>query len=125
MIKTGINSKAVFDYFVFNWQESEEEGFFKNIYELQPSHGFHYCLSTKTFKKWKYYSLKYSESWQSFDKNKFETFYRKINELVFNAVSLRLRSDVPVGSCLSGGIDSSTVVCIVNKILENESISIR
>ncbi len=51
-INTSVNSKAVFDYFVFNWQENEEEGFFKNICELQPSHGFQYCLSTKAFKKW-------------------------------------------------------------------------
>ncbi len=122
-INTSVNSKAVFDYFVFNWQESEEEGFFKNICELQPSHGFHYCLSTKAFKKWKYYSLKYSESWQSFDKSNLKHFTEKIKELVLNAVSLRLRSDVPVGSCLSGGIDSSTIVCIINKILENESIA--
>ena len=122
MIKTGINPNAVFDYFVFNWQESEEEGFFKNICELQPSHGFHYCLTTKTLKKWKYYDLKFTECWQDFDKNKLKGFTEKINELVFNAVSLRLHSDVPVGFCLSGGIDSSTVVCIVNKILEKGNI---
>ena len=122
IIKTGINPNAVFDYFVFNWQENEEEGFFKNIYELQPSHGFHYCLSTKAFKKWKYYSLKYSESWQNFNKNKLKGFTERIEELVFNAVSLRLRSDVPVSSCLRGGIDSSTVVCIVNKILEKGNV---
>ncbi len=118
IIKTGINSNAVFDYFAFNWQENEEEGFFKNIYELQPSHGFHYCLTTQVFKKWKYYNLKFSEGWQNYDKNKSNGYAKKISELVFNSVSLRLRSDVPVGSCLSGGVDSSTVVCIVNKILQ-------
>ncbi len=122
-INTSVNSKAVFDYFVFNWQENEEEGFFKNIYELQPSHGFNYCLTTKTFKKWEYYSLKYSESWQNYDQNKLKGFTEGIKELVLNAVSLRLRSDVSVGSCLSGGIDSSTIVCIVNEILGNESIA--
>jgi len=33
---------------------------------------------------------------------------------------LRLRSDVKVGSCLSGGIDSTSIVCVMNNILKEE-----
>lgn len=36
----------------------------------------------------------------------------QLRELLENSVSLRLRSDVPVGTCLSGGVDSSTLVGI-------------
>lgn len=36
------------------------------------------------------------------------------------SVRLRLRADVPVGSCLSGGLDSSSIVCIMNRILEEQ-----
>jgi asparagine synthase (glutamine-hydrolysing) len=35
----------------------------------------------------------------------------RFHELFQDAVALRMRSDVPIGTCLSGGFDSSAVVC--------------
>lgn len=42
----------------------------------------------------------------------------RFNGLLFESISRRLRSDVPVGSSLSGGIDSSAIVAITNKLLQ-------
>lgn len=41
----------------------------------------------------------------------------RVRELLTDSVALRLRADVPVGSCLSGGLDSSAIVCLAHRDL--------
>lgn len=45
----------------------------------------------------------------------------KLRVLLEDAVKLRLRADVPVGSCLSGGLDSSIIVGMVNRLLTEDA----
>lgn len=41
-------------------------------------------------------------------------------ELLTDGVTKHLRSDVPVGSCLSGGLDSSSIVCLMDRLLRQQ-----
>ena len=48
---------------------------------------------------------------------------REFRSILEDSVRLRLRADVPVGSCLSGGLDSSTIVCLMRAELDRLGIS--
>lgn len=116
-VTTGINDKAVVDFFVKSEIEYEEEGMFRNIIELFPSHSFTLDIATGKLTKWKYYTLPFSTVYERYNEEKLKEATENVRELLVNAVALRLRSDVTVGSCLSGGIDSSTIAGIINYLL--------
>ncbi|MFI5149623.1 MAG: asparagine synthase (glutamine-hydrolyzing) [Bacteroidia bacterium] len=119
-LKTGINTKAVADYFIAGEIEYQEEGIFSGIFELFPSQAFSIELSNGSFRKWTWYELKTNETYEAFRQDKFESYCKHTEELIREAVRIRLRSDVPVGSCLSGGIDSSTLVGIMNRFRKED-----
>ncbi|MGP8217635.1 MAG: asparagine synthase (glutamine-hydrolyzing) [Bacteroidia bacterium] len=106
------NGSAIFDYWLFSTMEKEEEGMFYGIFELSPSHNLTVNCHTGEIKKWKYYTLPFSAGHDNsvFDEKQ---AIEHIRSLVVDSVKLRLRADVEVGSCLSGGIDSSSIVSII------------
>ncbi len=117
-----INTSAVFDYFVLNTIEAQEESLFKGVFELPPSHQITINLKTQTVKTAPYYTLKYNPKFESFSNLNFQQHCSTVEKLIHNAIQLRLRSDVAVGSCLSGGIDSSVVVGTINELLRQQSL---
>lgn len=94
------------------------ETFFKEVYQLQPAHNAVYDLSNSAFREWRYWDLDqeaFRDKWLSGDP------VEKLYELLESSVRLHMRSDVPVGTCLSGGVDSSTIVGLMSR-LRNEPV---
>lgn len=123
LIQREINDEAAFDYLTHGRILDDHSTLFKNIEELETSSFFKLDLNRFVFTKMKYYALKYNPLWESFDEGKSRTYIHDVRDKIFDAVNLRLRSDVKVGSCLSGGIDSSSIVCVINRLLKEHKLS--
>jgi len=67
----------------------------------------------------RYWNLTANLSTEKYDESRAMEYAVKYRELLKDAVSLRLRSDVKVGSALSGGLDSSSIVLFVNTLLRH------
>ena len=88
-------------------------GVFKNIKELKAGNWLYFDKEGLTTKV--YWEL---QSFQHIDD--FNTTVINIKELFTNAVEQQLISDVPVGTMLSGGIDSSSITYVASKYFEKE-----
>jgi asparagine synthase (glutamine-hydrolysing) len=104
-----IDPIAMDQIFTF-WTTLTPRTVFKDICELPPGHYLKACDGKVTFKKYWDIPL-YPRSEQS-DLAPQE-ICRQIQELLQDAVRIRLRADVPVGCYLSGGLDSSGAAALV------------
>ncbi len=114
LIKAHANEKALHDYFINNKTEIEERNFFENVKELWPGHYLTYDLENHIVHSEAYYKLDHHYVHET-DLQSNEDLTRKVTAALAKAVDIRLRSDVEVGSCLSGGIDSSVLAVLMSK----------
>lgn len=115
-IKRSPNHNRVYDYLAYGYLDHTEETFFQNLHQLR---GGHYLtleiIGDNDFK------LDIRPYWDlrpkpfEFNDNFKERFY----ELLEDSIRLHMRSDVAVGTCLSGGIDSSSIVCLAKNFLDS------
>ena len=108
LIKANINKKALHNYLVNGLIENEPTNFFEEVTELFPGNNLVYNIKTKQISIKNYYNLQSIINLTN-DTLSEAQLIEKINYTFENAVKLRLRSDVEVGTCLSGGIDSSAL----------------
>jgi asparagine synthase (glutamine-hydrolysing) len=97
---------------VLHHPEHPEQTFYKNIYRLPKAHYLIIDLSLN-FKIHQYWSLDKITANSTIN---FEEASAKFSALFSESISRRLRSDVPVGSSLSGGLDSSSIVSVIQQL---------
>ena len=96
------NPEALAEYLVFQYT-LEENTLFQGVRQLLPGHAL--VVENGTLRTWRYWDVRYDIDLDHSP----EFFRRSLAEHLEESLSLHLRSDVPVGSYLSGGIDSSLV----------------
>lgn len=115
---TSLDASAAREYLLTGRTDHDERTFDASAHQLLG--GEHAVLKLSaisfelSFERW--YTLRPAK----FDGSITEAGAR-VRELLEDSVRLRLRADVPVGSCLSGGLDSSAIVCLVQRQLSAQS----
>lgn len=86
------------------------ETFYEGIREIPAGHCFSLGKDGR-FRSWAYWALPGENDLSE------ESPIESLRDLLRDSVKLRMRSDVPVGVCLSGGIDSTSIICLMSEAL--------
>ena len=113
LFKNQINQKALGLYFQYNYIPSPYS-IYENIYKLKPGEIIEYSLSNHKIKKSIYF-----DSRKLFNNDKinlsFKESSQKLDNLLTDKINDQMTSDVPIGTFLSGGIDSTLITTIISK----------
>ena len=109
-----LDYQALDQVFTF-WTTLKGKTLFDGIFELPPGHFL--FADSNGIKIDKFWQIPFSSSQSEDNRGR---LLEDVSELLFDAVKIRLRADVPVGSYLSGGLDSSGITSTVKKNFNNK-----
>jgi len=113
------NEQVVFALLEWGLMDHSSETFFEGVHQLPGGH----CLTLDLGDSLspvtrRYWELRVEPQIKASPEEATEEFRHRFK----NAVRIRLRSDVPVGVCLSGGLDSSAILCQAKEIAPNSQL---
>lgn len=121
--KFSLNYKVIGEYLIQSLLASSTETFFKGISRVPAAHFCEIDLRSENI------NINFKPYWSipttSDDLYSENDMIEKVRELFFDSVKLRMRSDVPIGVLLSGGVDSSSIASVMNNLLgKNANLNI-
>lgn len=112
-VRPEMNEAVVYDYLARDFYEHREESFFKGIMKLAPGHRMTWTEGRLTSPR-RYWSLQEDAGRLTVEADPAGREER-LMALAGDAVRSHLISDVPVGVALSGGLDSATLLALLDK----------
>lgn len=109
---------VLLDFLLTGFAEHTERSFFDQVRKLSPAHNLIYDLKQQRFKTYQYYQIRLRPEITQLQAQEAVEAYGAVLK---DSVKLRLRSDVKVGTCLSGGLDSSSVATLAAAAYSNRS----
>ncbi len=103
------------DYLTFQFC-LEGKTLFKNVYELEPAH--YLSIRDENLKKERYWQVYYHLDFDHTEKY----FQEELHRHMLHSMKYHVRSDVPVGGYVSGGVDSSIVSAMASNLLDKEYV---
>ncbi len=99
---------AFAEYLTFQYTIGEAT-LFRGIRQLLPGHAL--CVENGRIRTWRYWDVRHVVDYD----HSAQYFENRLVELLDDSVRLHLRSDVPVGAYVSGGLDSSLIAILAGK----------
>ncbi len=111
-----VNYEAIYHYFTLKNVPAPFTAF-KGVCSLAP--GERLKFSNKKISRKKWWKIRFSSD-DNYDE---ESMQSRILHLLEDATKIRMRSDVPFGAYLSGGVDSSTIVALMTKFSDKPIVT--
>ena len=119
--RPALNQRRATQFLESGLTDDSDETMFTGVYHVPPGHCVRASIhdirpdANGRLAMTRWYALRAEEFSGSFD-----DAADRCRMLLTDSVRLMLRADVPLGSCLSGGIDSSSIVCLISRALSGE-----
>jgi asparagine synthase (glutamine-hydrolysing) len=117
------NLKMLFNFITIGYTDNPartEETFFENIFRLPPASRLQYWPALNDLTIDKYWDI--DPEYQAEDITDKEA-QEQFKELLTVSVQRRLRSDVTIGTSLSGGLDSSSIIAVMSGLYSGNSLN--
>ncbi|MGE5650315.1 MAG: asparagine synthase (glutamine-hydrolyzing) [Bacillota bacterium] len=116
-----LNAQRAYDFLVWSVSDHTDETLFAGVYQLRPGH----CAmvtgkDVRTDAEGRIRTLQWYDLQPQDFTGDFADASAQFRERFCEAVQQHLRADVAVGSCLSGGLDSSSIVCAAHRLLASQ-----
>ncbi len=111
-VKAEVDREGLCELFALSPARTQGVGVFRGVCELEAAHSM--TVSRRGVKKMRYWQLESREH-----KENYAETAEHVRALLCDAIRRQLVSDVPIGTLLSGGLDSSIITAVASRELAN------